>query len=173
MRLVGSKPITSNVTVPTTSFLHVFFHKWRHAPCIMTSCIYHLFPINSQYLKTWVVDSPGDEQHTDKSASLSARMVMNNGKFKTLTQFFLVILGKSFMSWTVWDEEFYRWDGSKSGEQERSLWSLYWWKKQANFCRLLCFTGEYHHIVKRIIPTELASHLHCVFIWFVIYAWKR
>ena len=96
-----------------------------------------------------------------------------DGKFKTLTQFFLVILGKSFMSWTVWDEEFYRWDGSKSGEQERSLWSLYWWKKQANFCRLLCFTGEYHHIVKRIIPTELASHLHCVFIWFVIYAWKR
>ena len=32
MWLVGSKPIRSNVTVPTTSFSRVFFflHKWRH-----------------------------------------------------------------------------------------------------------------------------------------------
>lgn len=53
------------------------------------------------------------------------------------------------MSWTVWDEEFYRWDGSKSGQQERSLWSFYWWKKQANLCRLLCFTGENKGLKKK------------------------
>ena len=38
--LVGSKPIRSNATIPTTSFLHVFFfHKWHHVLCIMTSSI--------------------------------------------------------------------------------------------------------------------------------------
>ena len=30
----GSKLITSNVTIPTTSFSRVFFHKWCHVPCI-------------------------------------------------------------------------------------------------------------------------------------------
>ena len=45
------------VTIPTTSFLCIFFSQ-------MTSCavyydiISHPFPINSQYLKMWGVDSP-------------------------------------------------------------------------------------------------------------------
>ena len=53
----GSKPIRSNVTIPTTSFSRIFFSQ-------MTSCavhydiIYHPFPINSQYLKTCGVNSP-------------------------------------------------------------------------------------------------------------------
>lgn len=82
------------------------------------------------------------------------------GNLKTLTQFFLVILGKSFMSWTVWDEEFYRWVGSKSGQQERSLWSFYWWKKQADLCRLLCFTGENKGLKKKFkTPQASASVL--------------
>ena len=36
---VGSKPIRSNVTIPTASFSRIFFHKWHHVPCIMTSFI--------------------------------------------------------------------------------------------------------------------------------------
>ena len=58
MWLVGSKSIRSNVTIKTTYFSRVFSQK-------MTSCalhydvIYHPLPINSQYLKTWGVDSPG------------------------------------------------------------------------------------------------------------------
>ena len=53
MWLVGSKPIRSNVTMPTTSFLHVlchskfvmirvkehFLHTRRHVPCVMTSSV--------------------------------------------------------------------------------------------------------------------------------------
>ena len=41
MWLVGSKPIRSNVTIPTTSFLRIFFFffKWLHVPCILISSI--------------------------------------------------------------------------------------------------------------------------------------
>ena len=39
MWLVGSKPIRSNVTIPATSFLHKFLHKWHNVPCIMMSSI--------------------------------------------------------------------------------------------------------------------------------------
>ena len=42
MWLVESKPIRSNVTIPTTSFPRVFFfffHKWCHVLSIMTSSI--------------------------------------------------------------------------------------------------------------------------------------
>ena len=158
MWLVGSKPIRSNVKIPTTSLIARFFHKWRHAPCIMTPSIIPS-PSILKYLKMWVVDSPRDVQHrkvfqwiqgnTGNYASVSAGWLWIMRNFKTLIQFFLVILGKSFMPWAVWDEEFYRWDGSKSGQQERSLWSFYWWKKQANLCRLLCFTGENKGLKKK------------------------
>ena len=50
MLLVWSKPIRSNVTIPTTSFLHVFFTNdimWF----VHYDVIYHPSPINSQYLK--------------------------------------------------------------------------------------------------------------------------
>ena len=50
-----------NVTMPTASFLCILcYHKFAQ----MMSCampydiIYHPFPFNSQYLKTWGVDSP-------------------------------------------------------------------------------------------------------------------
>ena len=60
---MGSKPITSNVTVPTTSFLRVLCHckfvtigvnkYYLHYRCSMSyDVIYDSFPINSQYLKT-------------------------------------------------------------------------------------------------------------------------
>ena len=40
MCLVGSKPVRSNVTIPTKSFSRVFFfHKFRNLPCIMMSSI--------------------------------------------------------------------------------------------------------------------------------------
>ena len=59
MWLVGSKPIRSNVTIPTTSFLRVFFFFSQMTSCAMHyDVIYRPFPINSQYLKTWGVDSP-------------------------------------------------------------------------------------------------------------------
>ena len=72
MWLVKSKPaISSNITMPITSFSHVLCH----CKCVttgvnqyvfaqMTSCtmrydvIYHPIPISSQYLKMWRVDSP-------------------------------------------------------------------------------------------------------------------
>ena len=62
---MGSKPVRSNVTILTTSFLIVFcFVLFFCFFLQMTSCamhddvIYHPFPINSQYLKWWGVDSP-------------------------------------------------------------------------------------------------------------------
>ena len=71
MWLVKSKPISSNITMPTTSCSHILCHR----KCVMTgvnqyvfaqitTCtmrydvIYHPIPISSQYLKTWRVDSP-------------------------------------------------------------------------------------------------------------------
>ena len=41
--------------IPTTCFSRLLFYKWRH---VHYDVIYHPFPINSQYLKTWGVDSP-------------------------------------------------------------------------------------------------------------------
>ena len=57
MWLVGSKPIRSNVTIPTTSFLHVFFSQMMSC-AVHYDIIYHPFPINFQYLRTCGVDSP-------------------------------------------------------------------------------------------------------------------
>ena len=57
MWLGGSKPVRSNVTIPTTSFSRVFFTN--EVMCrVHYVVINHPFPINSQYLKTWGVDSP-------------------------------------------------------------------------------------------------------------------
>ena len=62
MRLVESKPITSNVTVPAfchRKFVTIGVNKYYlHYRCSMRyDVIYDPFPINSQYLRTWGVDS--------------------------------------------------------------------------------------------------------------------
>ena len=69
---MGSKPIRSNVTIPTTSFSHVFFFT-NDIMCRLFDIIYHLFPINSQYLKTWGVDSPEITQLSCSQTSLHCR----------------------------------------------------------------------------------------------------
>ena len=140
---------------------HLWLHVFSTNDVTHRALWCHLSSLPHQFSNIWrcgwVVDSPCDVQHRkvfqwiqgNNYASVSAGWLWIMRNFKTLIQFFLVILGKSFMSWTVWDEEFYRWDGSKSGQQERSLWSFYWWKKQANLCRLLCFTGENKGLKKK------------------------
>ena len=58
--------IRSNVTIPTTSFLCIFLsvtNSWQleltsifcssDIMCHAYNIVYHLFPINSQYFKTW------------------------------------------------------------------------------------------------------------------------
>ena len=57
MWLGGSKPVRSNVTIPTTSFSRVFFFTNDFMCRVHYDVINHPFPINSQYLKTWGVDS--------------------------------------------------------------------------------------------------------------------
>ena len=59
MWLVESKPIRSNVTIPTTSFLCTFFHKLCHVPWSLWHHFIIPFSINSQYFKMWGVDSSG------------------------------------------------------------------------------------------------------------------
>ena len=69
--------------MPTTSFSHVLCHRKfiiigvnKYFFAWMTSCaerydvIYHPFPINSQYLKMWGVDSPEDITQTIWSTKL-------------------------------------------------------------------------------------------------------
>ena len=58
MWLVESKPIRSNVTIPTTSFLCSFFHKWCHVPW---SLWHHLSSLSHQFsiFEDVGVDSPG------------------------------------------------------------------------------------------------------------------
>ena len=69
--------------MPTTSFSHVLCHRKfiiigvnKYFFARMTSCaerydvIYHPFPINSQYLKMWGVDSPEDITQTIWSTKL-------------------------------------------------------------------------------------------------------
>ena len=73
MWLVGSKPIRSNVTIPTTSFSHIFFFSQMTSCAICYDIIYHLFPINSQYLKTWQADSPEITQRSCSQTSLHCR----------------------------------------------------------------------------------------------------
>ena len=58
LRLVGSKPVRSNVTVPTASLSRVYLFTQITSCAMPYDVIYHPFPINSQYLKTWGVDSP-------------------------------------------------------------------------------------------------------------------
>ena len=53
MWLVGSKSIRSNFTIPTTSFLRFFFLSQMRSCAVHCDIIYHPFPINTQYLKTW------------------------------------------------------------------------------------------------------------------------
>ena len=155
MLLVGSKPKvkcynSNNIFFCTFFSTNDVTHRalWRHL-----SSLPHQFSIFEDvggWQPMWCTTQkslPMDSRNN--YASVSAGWLWIMGNFKTLIHYFLVILGKSFMSWTVWDEEFYRWDGSKSGQQERSLWSFYWWKKQANLCRLLCFTGENKGLKKK------------------------
>ena len=74
MWLVGSKPIRSNVTMTTTSFLHILCHRkfvtnrvngyfftQITSYAMRNDIIFHPFPISSQYLKMWGVNSPGFE----------------------------------------------------------------------------------------------------------------
>ena len=67
MWLLASKPIRSNVTMPTTSFSHVLW-RWESRGIFCTNdimclqlyydVIHHPCPINPNYLETWRVDSP-------------------------------------------------------------------------------------------------------------------
>ena len=47
----------------------------------MTYVIYHPFPINSQYLKTWGVDSP--DQTSLKGVSIKPTKIKTNPQVKT------------------------------------------------------------------------------------------
>ena len=69
---MGSKPIRSDVKIPTTSFSRVFCTN--DIMSVHSDVIYHHFPISSQYLKTWGVDSPvtytGSREKTTLLSSL-------------------------------------------------------------------------------------------------------